>query len=128
MSILPKRAILWVFLLAVVIVAVAGITGEAAAQVFRGPLDFDTLPALTMTVTLIPGGPALYQIDLGGFTDSGFVVASVFGSSVIGFFQSTVLAVRQCNFQGFYDGTTAFLTLDPGSCGGGGTLTLTRIA
>jgi hypothetical protein len=118
---------LWMFALAVVVVAVAGVTGEAAAQTFQGTIDFDSLPPLPMTVTLVPGGPAQYTIRIGRVTDRGFVVASVNGSSVIGFFQTTFFPnVSPCGFQGTFDGTTATLALDPFSCGGGGVITLTR--
>lgn len=128
MPVLPKSAILWMFVLAVIVTAVAGFTGEATAQVYQGPLDFDTLPPFTMTVTLHPSGPASYTLPVGSFTDRGLLVATVSGSAVFGFFQSTVLAVSQCFFQGSYDGTTAILALDPTSCGGGGTLTLARVS
>lgn len=129
MPVLPKRAIPWIFMFAIVILAVAGFSGEAAAQVYQGPLDFDTLPPITMTVTLQPSGPALYTLQFGARVfDSGFLVASVAGSAVFGFFQSTANPIRACFFQGSYDGTTARLILEPGSCGGTGTLTLTRIA
>lgn len=131
MPILPKRAFPWVFVFAIVALTVAGIANEAAAQVFQGPLDFADLPALTMTVTLNPGGAASYRVTTltGSFIDAGFLVASVSGSSVIGFFQTTTFPnVRPCEFQGTYDGSVANLILDPVSCGAGGTLTLTRIA
>jgi hypothetical protein len=122
-----KRPMLWMFALAIVIFGIAGGAGEAAAQVYTGTLQFNSLPALNLTVTLHPGGPATYTATFNGRTiDFGFIVASVAGNSVAGFQQSTRFAVRQCNFQGTYDGTTAVLFLDPVSCGDGGTVTLTR--
>ena len=129
MPVSSKRAILWVFVLAVVSVAVAGFTGEAAAQVFQGPLDFTSLPPVTMTVTLQPSGPALYRMSLGGRVfDTGILTATVSGSVVAGFFQSSDPTVAPCFFQGNYNGTTASLALEPGTCGDTGTLTLTRIS
>lgn len=131
MPILPKRASLSVFVLAIATVAVMGFGREAQAQVFQGSLDFVTLPPLTMTVTINPSGPASYQISLvtGRVIDRGFLAASVNGSSVSGFFQSTTLPVRPCEFRGTLNGPVANLTLDEPTCGGGGgTLILTRIA
>jgi hypothetical protein len=108
---------------------VAGGAGEAAAQVYQGTLQFNSLPPLDLTVTLHPGGPATYTANfLGRNIDFGILVASVNGSSVVGFVQSTKFGVRQCNFQGTYDGTTAILTLEATSCGDGGTVVLTRKA
>lgn len=124
-----KRPMLWVFALAIIIFAVAGGVSEADAQVYRGTLQFNNLPPLALTVTLHPGGPATYTATFNGRTiDFGFLVASVNGSSVIGYVQSTRFAVRPCNFQGSYDGTVALLLLDPVSCGDGGTVTLSRAA
>jgi hypothetical protein len=129
MLVLPKRAILWVFVLAVVTIAVAALTGEAAAQVYQGPLDFSSLPPVTMTVTLQPFGPALYRMSLGSATfDTGILTATVSGSFVAGYFQSSDPTVAPCFFQGNYDGTTATLALEPATCGDTGTLTLTRIS
>ena len=129
MPVLQNRAILWAFALLVVGLMVVDFSSEASADVYQGPLDFDTLPAFTMTLTLQPSGPALYTMRVGNFTDRGFfLAATVSGSRVVGYFQTTALTARACNFQGTYDGTTAILILDPFSCGGGGTLTLTRIA
>jgi hypothetical protein len=130
MPILPKRALRWAFFIGVVLAAITGFTSESAAQVFQGPLDFDDLPVLTMTVTLHPGGPASYTIATlqGRVIDVGFLGASVNGSSVSGFFQSTRFPVRACEFRGSLNGPVATLTLDALSCGGGGTLTLTQIS
>jgi hypothetical protein len=129
MPVLPKRAILWAFVTAVIVVAVAGFSGEATAQVFQGPLDFDSLPPVTMTVTLHPTGPATYTMSFQGQVfDAGILVASVQGSSVAGFFQTYDPGYRQCNFRGTLAGDTATLILDAPSCGEGGTLVLTRIA
>jgi hypothetical protein len=36
MPVLPKRSIPWIFVFAIVILAVAGVTGEAVAQVYQG--------------------------------------------------------------------------------------------
>jgi hypothetical protein len=125
----PRHAILGAIVLFLAIVVVAGWSDEAGAQVFQGTIDFDNLPPLVMTVTLQPGGAATYTMTLGGRTiDFGVVVASVNGSSVSGFAQSTRFLVGPCRFQGTFDGTVANMTLDAPSCGAGGTLILTRVA
>jgi hypothetical protein len=132
MPIFPTRATTWLVVLFVAILALAGLTGEASAQVFRGTLDFVSLPPLTMTVTLAPSGPASYQVALisGRVIDRGFLVGSVNGSSVTGFFQTTTFPnIRPCEFRGTINGNVVNLTLDEPSCGGGGgTLDLTRIS
>jgi hypothetical protein len=141
MPVSPRRAIPWVFALVFVALATVGLAPDADAQVFQGPLDFFNLPPMTMTVTIQPSGPATYTIQLGDFVpgsgpssggnrqDRGFVVASVVGGNVTGYFQTIQFPnIRPCIFQGVFDGTTARLSLDPVSCGGGGTLTLTRIS
>ena len=122
----PKRAILLVFVLAVVSIAVAGFTSDADAQVLKGSLKFNASPIVfNLTVTLQPGGPALYKVSyLGRTIDTGILVASVNGFSVSGFVQSSNVRVRPCFFQGTYDGTTASLQLDEASCGDGGGIVL----
>jgi hypothetical protein len=128
MPVPPRRAILLMLVLAGVMVAGAGFTSEASAQVFQGTLKFNRSPfVFNVTLTLQPGGPAIYRADfLGQTVDAGIVVASVAGSSVFGFIQTFQSGIRQCFFQGTYDGTTANLQLDPVSCGDGGTVILTR--
>src|SRR5262245_58692776 len=128
MPVLPKRPTFWVFLFAVAIAAVVGLADEAAAQVYTGTLDFDDLPPLSITVTLNPGGPASYRVTTltGQLIDNGLLAANVNGSRVTGSLQSTRFLVRPCEFTGSYDGTVASLVLDNVSCGGGGTLTLSR--
>lgn len=130
MPVLPRHLIPWVFILTVVIVGVVGFSGEAVAQVYQGPLSFEGLPTVTITLTLHPGGPATYRMDFAGrIVDTGIFVAFVSGSSVRGFVQSNQPCCNApCFFQGNYDGTTATLVLDPVTCGAAGTLTLTRIA
>ena len=129
MPVLPKRVVLGGLMLAVVLTTGAVLSDDAAAQVFQGPLAFDGLSVATMTVTLQPFGPAHYRVDFGGVTiDTGILVASVSGSFVSGFIQTNVPNVRPCFFSGNLNGATANLALNASSCGGGGTLTLTRIA
>lgn len=128
---LPRRAILWAFLFAVVVVAVAGFAQEATAQVYRGTLVSPVLPGIVdVTVIVQPGGPASMLFAFSGRVfATGILVANVAGSSVFGFWQLTApIPSRQCFFQGTYDGTTAILTLEPISCGAPGTITLSRAA
>jgi hypothetical protein len=123
----PKRAILFGLMLAGILALTSiGFARDAEAQVYRGPLHFNSSSRVfTMTVTLQPTGPALYRTEF----DTGILVANVSGSNVFGFIQTNIPNIRPCFFQGTYDGNIATLLLDPVSCGGGGgTLTLTRIA
>jgi hypothetical protein len=129
MPVLPKRAILWVFVTLVMVIGLAGFSGEATAQVFEGPLTFNGRPSFTMTVTLHAAGPATYVLSFqGAVFDAGIVVASVQGSTVTGFIQTFDSNFRPCNFRGTLVGGTANLILDEPSCGLGGTLVLRRIA
>lgn len=128
----PTRVFPWLFAIVIVILAVAGITSEVSAQVFRGTLTSPEFSGLVVdvTVTLQPGGPAIIARSFRGRPiDIGILVASVSGSFVSGFVQATnPRPSNQCFFTGTYDGTTVILNLDPISCGGPGTITLTRVA
>ena len=137
MPVMPRRAIPWVCVLAVIVVAVAGFGGEAAGQVsgvFRGPLVLDGLPPLTMTVVLQPPEPALYQIDhLGRIVDTGILVATTksevgFFVSVFGYLQSSrPCCKQQCFFWGTGVNGRFDLVLGAESCGAAGSLTLRPI-
>lgn len=128
MTVLPRRATLYLFILATVVLVVSGISGEASAQVYQGTLVSSSLPfPVSVTVTLQPGGPALYTVSAFGIViDAGLVVANVAGSSVTGFIQTFTPGIRQCFFTGVVNGPSATLTLDSPSCGGSGTVSLTR--
>ena len=127
-----RRALPWLFGSVIVALAVAGLSSEASAQVFQGTFTSPDFPgvAVDMTVTLQPGGPAIVVRSFRGRRiDIGIMVAGVNGSSVSGFVQATSpRPTRQCFFSGTYNGTTAILELEPVSCGGPGTITLTRAA
>ena len=133
MPTLPKRSFLGLLVFAVVVIAITGFAGEAAAQVFQGPfaMTSPTAVTFTMTVTLHPGGPATYTMATlqGRVFDRGFLAASVNGSSVNGYFQTTTFPnTRPCVFSGTVNGPVAILNADPTSCGLVGTVTLTRIS
>jgi hypothetical protein len=129
MSALPRRAILLTVVLAVVILAVAGWSDEATAQVFQGTVFVQGLPPVDITITLQPGGPALYVMRFGGRQiDAGLLSATVNGSSVQGFIQSFQPGIRPCFFSGTVSGPTASATLDPVSCGRPGSVLVTRVA
>jgi hypothetical protein len=129
MQVPSRRAKVLLFVLVAIFVAFAGFAGDADAQVYRGTLKFDSSPfVFDVTLTLQPGGPALYRLDfLGRTIDTGILVASVNGSSVSGFIQTSQPGIAQCFFAGTYDGTTVSLRLDVRSCGDGGTVLLTRV-
>lgn len=129
MPVTPRRIVQCALGLALVGIAVLGVSSNAEAQVYKGTLQFNSSPfVFNITVTIQPAAAALYQVTfLNRHIDSGFLAASVNGSSVVGYIQSSDVTIAQCKFAGNYDGTTAILQLDPGSCGGGGGLiVLTR--
>lgn len=130
MPLLSRRA-MWLFVVVVVALAVAGISREASAQVYQGTLTSPEFPgvAVNITVTLHPGGPATYTLSYFGVQiDSGILIANVAGSSVNGYIQSSDPTVGPCFFTGTVNGPGATLTLEPVTCGGSGTIILTRVA
>jgi hypothetical protein len=125
MPVLPKRALLGVFVLAVVFLVVGGLSGEASAQVYRGTITFQGAPPFDLTVTVVPGGPAPYVVRFGNrVLDAGVVTANVAGTAVVGTIHSNLFL--PCIFEGTYDGITATLNLDAASCGLPGVAILTR--
>lgn len=130
MPLLSRRA-MWLFVFVVVALAVAGISREASAQVYQGAVTSPEFPgiAISITVTLHPGGAATYTLSyFGAQIDSGILIANVAGSSVNGFIQSSDPTVGPCFFAGTVNGGGATLTMDPATCGGQGNITLTRVA
>jgi hypothetical protein len=125
MPVLPKRAILGVLVVGVMLLVVGGFSSEASAQVFRGTITFEGGPPIDVTLTLVPGGPAVYVASfLGIVVDTGRLTANVAGNTVVGVIISDFYF--PCQFQGTYDGTTAIFNLDPVTCGSRGTVILTR--
>ncbi len=127
MSISGRRAIPWALGLVLAAILVGGFAGEAAADVYKGTITFQSVPSANITITVVPGVSAGYVVTFLGITiDSGGVAATVNGSTVTGtIFSNNFLP---CNFSGTVNGPTATLNLDPASCGGPGLIVVTRVA